>query len=72
MTQEWCLYIVDFLPMMVVAVEFLWIHPSQINAWAAGRSCDKCLGVAEAVSDFRECIARPCALGVARSFEVVA
>ncbi|TKA64076.1 hypothetical protein B0A55_10283 [Friedmanniomyces simplex] len=35
-THEWCLYLLDFVPMMVVAVMFVWVHPSEINAWLKG------------------------------------
>ena len=36
MTNEWCLYILDFLPMVFIALVYVWIHPSEINAWLKG------------------------------------
>ncbi|KAM0716846.1 hypothetical protein Q7P37_006698 [Cladosporium fusiforme] len=35
-THEWCLYCLDCLPMLIVAGLFIFIHPSEINAWLKG------------------------------------
>lgn len=35
-THEWCLYLLDFVPMMLVVMLFVWIHPSEINAMLKG------------------------------------
>lgn len=38
-THEWCLYVLDCVLMMVVGLMFVWVHPSEINAWLKGGKC---------------------------------
>lgn len=35
-THEWCLYLLDCVPMMAVGVLFVLVHPSEVNAWLKG------------------------------------
>lgn len=35
-THEWCLYVLDFVPIAVVAGAYAWFHPSEVNAALKG------------------------------------
>lgn len=49
MGHEWCLYLLDFLPMVFVATMFVFVHPSEVNAWLKGGRAMRGLVVTEFV-----------------------